>query len=149
MLTTLRIESRIELTAVYLGEACCVPKLSRKVPIAFDPAGAEFDVAARAGAGEDREAKGIGAILFDQIQRIDDIALGFRHLLATLIPHQAMDVNVLERHLAHKFEAEHHHPSNPEKDDVEAGHQNIGGIVAIELRRLLRPAEGRERPEAR
>src|SRR3546814_3725027 len=35
------------------------------------------------------------------------------------------------------------------EDDVEAGDQDVAGIVAREFRRLLRPAQGRERPQRR
>ena len=41
----------------------------------------------------------------------------------------------------------HHHPRHPEEDDVEAGDQHVGRIVPLELRRRVRPAERRERPQ--
>ena len=43
----------------------------------------------------------------------------------------------------------HHHPGDPEEDDVEAGDQDVGRIVALQLRRLVGPAQGRERPQRR
>ena len=43
----------------------------------------------------------------------------------------------------------HHHPGDPEKDDVEAGDQHVAGVIARQLRRLLRPTERRERPQRR
>ena len=60
-----------------------------------------------------------------------------------------MDVDVLERHLAGEVQSQHHHPGDPEEDDVEAGDQDRGRVEACQLGRLLRPAQGRERPQAR
>src|SRR5690606_7644535 len=37
----------------------------------------------------------------------------------------------------------------PEEDDVEAGHEGVRRIVPLELRRLVGPAEGGERPQSR
>ncbi|MNU07966.1 hypothetical protein D3C72_2538030 [compost metagenome] len=48
--------------------------------------------------------------------------------------------------ILHEMQAHHNHAGNPEEDDVEAGDQNIGLIVFFEFRRLVRPAERRERP---
>ena len=47
------------------------------------------------------------------------------------------------------LQAHHHHPRDPEEDDVEAGDQHVGRVVALELRRRFGPAQGRERPERR
>ena len=47
------------------------------------------------------------------------------------------------------MQAHHHHAGDPEEDDVEAGDQHIGRIEARQLRRLVRPAERRERPQRR
>ena len=77
------------------------------------------------------------------------LPLRLRHLLAVLVAHQRVDVDGAERHVAHEMQAHHHHPGDPEEDDVEAGDQDVGRVVARELRRLLRPAEGRERPQRR
>ena len=60
-----------------------------------------------------------------------------------------MDVDVAERHFLHEVQAHHHHAGDPEEDDVEAGDENVGRVVALQLRRLVRPAEGRERPQRR
>ena len=58
-----------------------------------------------------------------------------------------MNVDRAERHLLHEVDAHHHHPGNPEEDDVEAGHQNIGRVVLLEFGRLVGPAQRRERPQ--
>ena len=58
-----------------------------------------------------------------------------------------MDVDVMERHLAHVVQPGDHHAGHPERDDVAAGDQHAGRVVVGQLRRLLRPAERRVRPQ--
>ena len=53
----------------------------------------------------------------------------------------------MERHLLHEVQAHHHHARDPEEDDVEAGDQRRRRVIALELRRLVGPAERRERPQ--
>ena len=60
-----------------------------------------------------------------------------------------MDVDLAKRHVAHELQAHHDHPRHPEEDDVEAGDQYAGGIEGLERLGVLRPAEGRERPQRR
>ena len=60
-----------------------------------------------------------------------------------------MDINLTERNLAHKMHSHHHHPCDPEKDNIKGRHQNVTGIIFIKLRRLIRPAKRGERPECR
>ena len=43
--------------------------------------------------------------------------------------------------------AHHHHAGDPEKDDVEAGDEHRGRVITLQLRRFVRPAHGRERPQ--
>src|SRR5581483_11092006 len=80
---------------------------------------------------------------------VDDIALRLRHLLPFLIADQRMDVDVAERHVAHELEAHHDHARDPEEKDIEAGDEHRRRIEALQIFRLLRPAERRERPQAR
>ena len=135
--------------AVHLGEAGGVPELGREVAIALDARGRELDVAALRRHGGQREAQRIGAVLVDQLQRVDDVALRLRHLRALLVANDGVDVDVPERHLVHEVEAHHHHPGDPEEDDVEGGDQRRRRVVALQLGGLLRPAQRRERPERR
>ena len=58
-----------------------------------------------------------------------------------------MDIDVAERHFVHEMQAHHHHPGDPEEDDVEAGDEHARRIAVFQLRRLVRPAEGGEGPE--
>src|SRR5450830_273130 len=91
----------------------------------------------------------------DDVQRVKDVALGLGHLLALAIAHQAVDVHGLERHLRgtvlvlHQVHGHHDHPGDPEENDVEAGDQHVGGVEFLQEFGLLRPAQGREGPQAR
>ena len=70
----------------------------------------------------------------DDVERVDDVALGLRHLLAVVVADEAVDVDLAKRHLARELEAHHDHAGDPEEDDVEAGHQHRGRVVGLERR---------------
>ena len=142
-----RIVIRVMRHAVHLGKARGVPQLGAEVAVALDARLGELDVAALRGHGGQREAQRIRAIVVDQFQRVDDVALGLRHLLALLVADQGVDVDGVERHFLHEVQPHHHHAGDPEEDDVEAGDEHIRLVMALQLRRLLRPAQRRERPE--
>src|SRR3546814_7575199 len=80
-----------------------------------------------------REAHRIGAVSVDQLQRIDRIALGLGHLLALGVADQPMAVDRLERRLPHEMNALHHHPRDPEEDDVEPGDEDGCGVIACQF----------------
>ena len=69
--------------------------------------------------------------------------------MAGFVAHQGMDINGVERNLVHELQTHHHHPGNPEKDDVKAGNQHIGRIITLKLWGFVGPAESRERPKRR
>ena len=91
----------------------------------------------------------------DDVQWVQDVALGLGHLLALAITHQAVHVHGLERYLRrailvlHQVHGQHDHPGNPEENDVETGDQYVGGVEFLEEFGLLRPAQGGEGPQAR
>src|SRR3546814_10218981 len=76
-----------------------------------------------------------------------------------------MAVDRLERRLPHEMNALHHHPRDPEEDDVEPGDEDGCGVIACQFAcgvaarthplipslrgrgNIFRPAEGAERPE--
>ena len=55
----------------------------------------------------------------------------------------------VEGALAHLLDAGEDHAREPEEDDVVAAGQHAVGVEVLEVFRLLRPAEGRERPQRR
>src|SRR6266404_2987369 len=54
---------------------------------------------------------------------------------------------LMERHLTEVVKPRNHHARHPERNDVAARHEHAGRIVVLQLRRLLRPAQRRMRPE--
>ncbi len=54
-----------------------------------------------------------------------------------------------ERTLAGEMQSHHHHPRHPEEQDVEAGDEHRSRVEVSQVGGLLRPAEGRERPQRR
>ena len=90
-----------------------------------------------------REAQRVGAVLVDQLQRVErrcpwtcDIFLPFG------VADQGVDEDALERDLAHEVQAQHHHPGDPEEDDVEAGDQDVGRVEARRGRRSSPASRG-------
>ena len=132
-----------------MGKARRVPQLGGEVAIAFDAAFGELDVTPLRFHRGERETQRIGAILIDENQGIDGVPLGFTHLLALGVAHQAVAIHRAERHIIHEMQPLHHHAGHPEEDDVETGHQHIAGIMAGKVGRLFRPAERAERPQRR
>ena len=94
--------------------------------------------------------KGVGAVLRNNIQRVQHVALGLGHLLSLGVAHQAVQVDRVEGHLVSELQRHHHHARNPEEQDVVAGLQHAGRVEALQvLRILLRPAHCCERPKSR
>ena len=60
-----------------------------------------------------------------------------------------MDDHVLERDLLAELQSGEDHPVLPQADDFAGRDVEIAWIEPLELRRLVRPAERRERPERR
>ena len=83
----------------------------------------------------------------DQVQGIQAVALGLGHLAALRITHQAVDVNLPERHFAGELERHHDHAGHPKEDDVVAGHQHVGRVEARQRLGAFRPAQGGEAPQ--
>ena len=59
-----------------------------------------------------------------------------------------MQVDGVERVFAFNGLGHHHHPGDPEKQDVLSGDQHVTGEVLGEFVGLFRPAERAERPQA-
>ncbi len=142
-----RIELALADAFVHLAEARGVPQLGAEIAAGLDAIEPEADVAPLPRRDAEREAQRVGAVFVDDVQRIDDVALGLGHLLPALVEHAVVDEDVAERHFVHEVQAHHHHARDPEEDDVERGDEDRGRVVARELGRFLRPAQGRERPQ--
>ena len=73
------------------------------------------------------------------LERVDDVALRLGHLLAVRVAHEAGQVDDVEGRLSGEPLAEHHHPGDPEEDDVVAGLHH-GARVVARAGRACRPA---------
>ena len=145
-----RIETLRQHSAIHLREAGRVPELGGEVARSLDPGRRQAQTAGRGRRHRrHREAQRVGTVFVDQLQRVDDVALGLGHLLTLLVRHQPVQVDGAERHLGHEMHAHHHHAGDPEEQDVPAGDECVGRIVFLERRRLLGPAESREWPQGR
>ncbi len=133
--------------AVHLGKAGGVPDLGDEIAESLDMTRPQPGIAAHRGHAGQGHAQRIGAVFVDQIQRVDDVALRLRHLRALFVAHQAVDIDGVEGHVARHLQLHHHHPRDPEEDDVKAGHQHAAGMEGLELFGLLGPAEGAEGPQ--
>ena len=119
---------------MHQGEARGVPQLVDEVPVALHPLFGQLDVAPLGGESRQGEAERVGAVALDDLQGVDDVAVGLAHLLALVVAHQGVDVDVPEGHVAHELQAHHHHARHPEEEDVEAGHEHRGRVKGLEQR---------------
>src|SRR6266851_853049 len=102
----------------------------------------EGDVGAGGGHAGESETDGVGAEALDDVDEVDDVALGLGHLLAVGVADEAVDVDLFEgdsvREFAiaavghgdveHEVAAEHDHAGDPEEEDVEAGDEEGGWV---------------------
>ncbi len=132
-----------------------VPQLRGEVAGARRPLLGDSQVRAGVRAAQQREPGGVGAVAVDPGERVDAVAARLRHLLAVGVADEAVQVDVLEGHslngltVLHGVQAEHHHPGDPEEEDVVARRQHGGRVELGQVGRLLRPAQRGERPQAR
>jgi hypothetical protein len=129
------------------NEARRVPHLGGEVAPAGQLGVGKPLVAAGGGAHQQREAHGIGSDVGDDGQRIDHVALGLAHLLAGRVADDTVQVDGVEGLHAGAEKAQHHHPGNPEEEDVVPGLHHRGRVEAREVGRLLWPTQRRERPQ--
>ncbi|CCJ87390.1 hypothetical protein BN133_3767 [Cronobacter dublinensis 582] len=89
----------------------------------------------------------------NHIQRVDNVPLGFGHLLAFVIADKPGHVDGVERHLRlavfifDEVHGHHDHAGNPEEDNVEAGDHHAGRVELAQRVGVFRPAERGERPQ--
>ena len=132
---------------VHHHEAGGVPQLVGEVAAGLDLLVGEAHVVAGGGTQNQGQAQGVGAVLGDDLQRVDAVAQTLGHLAALGIAHQAVDQYGVEGGLAGVLQAGEDHAAHPEGDDVVAGDQGVGGIEVIQVLGLVRPAQGAEGPQ--
>ncbi len=113
---------------IHEDKARGVPDLVGKCAIAFRAIGVERNVGSRRRHGSQREAHCVRAVFLRDLDWVDHVALGLRHLLPVSVTHQSVNVNLAEGHAAlgmvrHEVAAEHNHACHPEEQDVETSDQ--------------------------
>src|SRR6185312_6084251 len=120
---------------LHLQEAGGVPDFVREGAVALGAGFGEGDVRAGRSLRGEGETHRIRTVFLNDLDWVDHVALGLRHLLTIGVADQRVDVHVAEgnrvrkrarraighRNVEHKVAAEHDHPRNPEEQDVEAG----------------------------
>ena len=59
-----------------------------------------------------------------------------------------MNISLFERHFFHDVHTHHHHPGNPEENDVKTGNENRSRIESVQIFAFVRPAQSRKSPQA-
>ena len=102
----------------------------------------------RGGHGEQAEAHRVGAVLVDQVERVDARAQRLGHPAPVAGEDRRVDVDVRERHVAGELQPEHDHPRDPQEEDVARRGEHVGRVEGAQLGRVVRPAQRGERPQA-
>ena len=127
-----------------------VPEFVGEVRRGLDAIEIDAQIGAFGGGRDHHEAEGIGAVRLDDLRRIvAGLIVRFLDLRAIGVPHHAVEIDGVERQPVGELQTKHDHARHPEKDDVDAGFQDVGGIEPLEVGRLVRPAERGKRPEPR
>ncbi len=85
--------------------------------------------------------------MLDDLDGVDDVALGLGHLFAVGVADEGVDVDLAERNgfgeraraavghgdVAREPAAEHDHARDPEEEDVEAGDEERRGVEGVEV----------------
>ena len=83
--------------------------------IALDALFRELDITPLGGKGSQGETHCVSAILFHYLQGVDDIPLGFTHLLSLFVPDKGVEIDKPKGHFPHEVDSHHHHACHPEK----------------------------------
>src|SRR5439155_8386279 len=101
-----------------LAEAAGVPEFVAEVAAQLDVLLVVEHVLAEWGAAHDAEPERVGAVVADEIEWVGRVAEALRHFAAQFVADNTGEIDVLERHLPHEFEAGHDHARDPEENDV-------------------------------
>ena len=137
------------ITGLHLDEARGVPEFGAEVSTDLELVIGQEHVLPGGRNHDQAEAQGVSAELVDDRQRINRVTQALAHLAALVIAHGAVDVHVGEGNVIDKLDARHHHPRDPEEDDLRGRHQVLGRVKPRQVFALRRPTERAERPEPR
>ena len=125
-----------------------VPELVRKLATLLDRPDREAHVL-RGRHLQQPVARGVRAVVLDRVEGIDPRAEALRHPPPVRRVDRRVDVDRVERNVAHQLEPGHDHSRLPEEDDPAVGRADVVRIPRAQLGRVVRPAERREGPQRR
>mmetsp|Transcript_2264 Transcript_2264/g.6978 ORF Transcript_2264/g.6978 Transcript_2264/m.6978 type:complete len:363 (-) Transcript_2264:1436-2524(-) len=126
-----------------------VPQLVAEVAVLRDAVHRERHVLAGRHARHEGEPQRVGAVLVDDVEGVDDVALRLRHFFVVLVSYEPVHVDDLERRLSGELQAHHDHSRDPEEQDVVARLETRRRVELVQVRGLFGPADRREGPEPR
>ena len=93
------------------------------------------------------QAQRVCAVFFDNFQRIDSVTERFTHLSALLVTDNTVNQHVAERYFTRMLNPRENHSRNPEEDNIVARDKYVRGIEILQIFRVIRITERRERPK--
>src|SRR4029079_11393945 len=123
-----------------------VPELVRELAALLDRTDGVAHVLGR-GDLEEAGPRRVRAVRLDRLHRVDARPEALRHAAPVGRQYGRVDDHVRERDLPEQEDSREDHPVLPEPDDLARGRVDVAAVVALQLGRLPRPAERRERPE--
>ncbi len=118
----------IRLGYIGQGKTGGVPDFVDKISIAFNTLFRHFHISALGCKSGQGKSECIGSKAVNNAQGIDDISGRLTHLFAFLITHQGMHINIFKGHFLHEMDTHHHHPRDPEEENIKTGNKNRCGI---------------------
>ena len=143
-----RARRRLDLARVQQDQPAGVPELVGQLLALLDLVVGEAHVLGR-GHRQQAEAQGVGAAGVDLLERVDPGPEALRHPPPVAGLDHRVDVDVAEGDVAGELDPHHHHPRDPEEEDVAGRGQEAGRVEGAQLRRVVGPAERGEGPERR
>ena len=90
--------------------------------------GVEHEIRSHAHSRDHRKAQRVSAEFRDDIQRIDTVAEGLRHLDVVHVAHRPMEIHGVKRRCIHERVARHDHARDPEKQNLGRGDEVVRRI---------------------
>ena len=151
----------LRLVHIHEHETRRIPDLVGEFSVAVGAAFVECNVSTRRGHGGQGEARGIGSEPLDDVQWIDHIPLGLRHLLPLGVTHQRVNVDLAKGNTVvlliapatglfdlrillmtfHEVAAGHDHARHPQEQNFVGRHQQCARIENFLIASLFGPAQ--------
>ena len=103
---------------IHFGKTGSVPQLGAEIAVSLDPLHVQFQHTPDGCHGRIGEPQRIRAVFINDVQWVNHVARGFGHLLALGIADQPVQINRIKGDLIDHGQLHHHHPRNPEKQNI-------------------------------